>query len=160
MKTYSLKGSEVEERWHVVNAEGRPLGRVAVEVAHLLRGKYRPTFTPHLDNGDFVIVVNASKVLVTGRKTQQKIYYRHSGYPGGLRETPLAIMLERHPERVIHAAVKGMLPRNRLARQFLRHLKVYGGPEHPHQAQVKAPKAEPVAAATEPAAVEAAEESS
>ena len=137
-KTYSLKAKEVEERWHVLDAEGRPLGRLASAAALLLRGKYRPTFTPHMDNGDFVVVVNASKVLVTGNKTQQKIYYRHSGYPGGLKETPLPRLLERHPDRVIQTAVKGMLPHNRLGRKLLRHLKVYGGPDHPHQAQVNA----------------------
>ena len=138
MKTYSLKAKEIERRWHVVDAEGRPLGRLASEVAHLLRGKYRPTFTPHLDNGDFVVVVNAAKVKVTGKKPQQKTYYRHSGYPGGLKQTSLARMLETHPERIVQLAVRGMLPHNRLSRQLLRHLKVYGGPEHPHQAQVNA----------------------
>ncbi|OGO51473.1 MAG: 50S ribosomal protein L13 [Chloroflexi bacterium RBG_16_68_14] len=138
MKTYTLKAKEIEPRWHVLDAEGRPLGRLASEVAQLLRGKYRPTFTPHLDNGDFVVIVNAAKVKVTGSKTQQKLYYRHSGYPGGLKETTLARMLDQHPDRVIQRAVKGMLPHNRLSRQLLRHLKVYGGPEHPHQAQVNA----------------------
>ncbi len=138
MKTYTLKAKEVQERWHVLDAEGRPLGRLASEAAQLLRGKHRPTFTPHMDNGDFVIVVNASRVKVTGAKTQQKVYYRHSGYPGGLKETVLARMLETRPERVIQQAVKGMLPHNRLGRLLLRHLKVYSGPEHPHDAQVNA----------------------
>jgi large subunit ribosomal protein L13 len=138
MKTYTLRAGEVETRWHVLDAEGRPLGRLASEAAQLLRGKYRPTFTPHMDNGDFVIVVNARKVKVTGNKTMQKVYYRHSGYPGGLKETLLARMLEKHPERVVQAAVKGMLPHNRLSRRLLRHLKVYGGPDHPHEAQVNA----------------------
>ncbi len=138
MKTYSLKAGDVVERWHVLDAEERPLGRLASEVAVLLRGKHRPTFTPHMDNGDFVVVVNASKVKVTGAKMQQKLYYRHSGYPGGLKETPLPVMLERHPERVIQQAVKGMLPHNKLGRKILRHLKVYGGPDHPHEAQVNA----------------------
>lgn len=138
MKTYSLKAKEVERRWHVVDAEGRLLGRLASEVAQLLRGKHRPTFTPHMDNGDFVIIVNAAKIKVTGDKLRQKIYYRHSGYPGGLKETTLARMLETRPERVLQAAVKGMLPHNRLSRRILRHLKVYGGPEHPHEAQVNA----------------------
>ena len=137
-KTYSLKAGDVEIRWHVVDAEERPLGRLASEVAVLLRGKYRPTFTPHMDNGDFVVVVNASKVRVTGAKMQQKLYRRHSGYPGGLKETPLPVMLERHPDRVIQLAVKGMLPHNRLGRKILGHLKVYGGPDHPHEAQVNA----------------------
>ncbi len=136
MKTYTLRAKEIETRWHVVDADGRPLGRLASDVAQLLRGKYRPTYTPHLDNGDFVVVVNAGKVKVTGKKVQQKTYYRHSGYPGGLKETSLSRMLEKHPERVVHQAVKGMLPHNRLSRKLLRHLKVYGGPDHPHQAQV------------------------
>lgn len=138
MKTYTLRAREIEERWHVLDAEGQPLGRLASQVAHLLRGKYRPTFTPHLDNGDFVVVVNAEKVKVTGRKPDQKLYYRHSGYPGGLKETRLADMLRKHPERVLQQAVKGMLPKNRLSRHLLRHLKVYAGPEHPHAAQVNA----------------------
>ena len=137
-KTYSLKAGDVQTRWHVLDAEERPLGRLASEVAVLLRGKYRPTYTPHMDNGDFVVVVNASKVKVTGAKMQQKLYRRHSGYPGGLKETPLPVMLERHPERVVQQAVKGMLPHNRLGRKILRHLKVYGGPDHPHEAQVNA----------------------
>ena len=138
MKTYTLKAKEIETRWHVLDAAGRPLGRLASEIAQLLRGKHRPTFTPHLDNGDFVVVVNASKLRVTGRKMQQKIYYRHSGYPGGLKETPLLRILSTRPERVVKAAVKGMLPHNRLGAQLLRHLKVYGGPDHPHEAQVNA----------------------
>jgi len=138
MKTYTLKAKEIETRWHVLDAEGKPLGRLATATAHLLRGKYRPTFTPHLDNGDYVVVVNAAKVQITGRKTQQKVYVRHSGYPGGLKETPLAVMLEKHPDRVIQQAVKGMLPHNRLGRKLLKHLKVYGGPDHPHTAQVNA----------------------
>lgn len=140
MKTYTLKAKEVETRWHVLDAESRPLGRLASEAAQLLRGKYRPTYTPHMDNGDFVVVVNAGKVKATGNKLQQKIYYRHSGYPGGLKETPLARMLQTHPERVVQQAVKGMLPHNRLARKLLRHLKVYAGPDHPHEAQVNAGK--------------------
>ena len=137
-RTYTLKGNDVEPRWHVVDAEGRVLGRLASEAAQLLRGKYRPTYTPHLDNGDFVIIVNASKVRVTGNKMQQKLYRRHSGYPGGLKEMALEDMLERRPERVLRQAVKGMLPHNKLSRQLLRHLKVYGGPDHPHEAQVNA----------------------
>ena len=138
MKTYSLKAKETEVRWHVRDADGQTLGRFASEVAQLLRGKYRPTYTPHMDNGDFVVIVNAAKVKTTGNKAQQKLYYRHSGYPGGLKETPLARMLETHPERVLQQAVKGMLPHNRLSRRLLRHLKIYGGPDHPHQAQVNA----------------------
>ena len=147
-KTYSLKAGDVVVRWHVLDAEERPLGRLASEVAVLLRGKYRPTYTPHMDNGDFVVVVNASKVKVTGAKMQQKLYRRHSGYPGGLKETPLPVMLERHPERVVQLAVKGMLPHNRLGRKILRHLKVYGGPDHPHEAQVNAGTAKKKKAST------------
>jgi large subunit ribosomal protein L13 len=138
MKTYTLKAKETEVRWHLVDAEGRPLGRLASEVATLLRGKHRPTYTPHMDNGDFVVVVNASKVKVTGAKAQQKVYYRHSGYPGGLKEISLERMMERHPTRVIEHAVKGMLPHNRLGRRLMRHLKVYAGRDHPHEAQVNA----------------------
>jgi large subunit ribosomal protein L13 len=137
-KTYSLKPKEVVPHWHVLDAEGRPLGRLASQAALLLRGKHRPTYTPHLENGDVVVIVNASRVRVTGRKTDQKQYYRHSGYPGGLRETPLKVMLAKHPDRVVQQAVKGMLPHNRLSRKLLRHLKVYAGPEHPHEAQVRA----------------------
>ena len=137
-KTYSLQAGDDVVRWDVLDAKERPLGRLASEVAVLLRGKSRPTYTPHMDNGDFVVVVNASKVRVTGAKMQQKLYRRHSGYPGGLKETPLPVMLERHPDRVVQLAVKGMLPHNRLGRKILRHLKVYGGPDHPHEAQVNA----------------------
>jgi large subunit ribosomal protein L13 len=138
MKTYTLKAKEIEPRWHVLDAEGQPLGRLATKTAQLLRGKHRPTFTPHLDNGDYVVIVNASKVKITGSKVQQKVYVRHTGYPGGFRETPMAVLLEKHPDRVIHRAVRGMLPHNRLARKLLKHLKVYGGPDHPHDAQVHA----------------------
>ena len=138
MKTYSPKAKEIEMHWHVLDAQGRPLGRLASEVAQLLRGKHRPTFAPHMDNGDYVVVVNASKMKVTGTKTQQKIYHRHTGYPGGLRSTPLGNLLEKHPDRVVQQAVKGMLPHNRLGRKLLGHLKVYGGPDHPHAAQVNA----------------------
>ena len=137
-KTYSLSSKDVEVRWHVVDAADRTLGRVASEVSHLLRGKYRPTYTPHMDNGDFVVIINAGKVRVTGAKSRQKIYYRHSGYPGGLTETPYLRMQERHPERIVQAAVKGMIPHNRLGRKILRHLKVYAGSEHPHEAQLNA----------------------
>jgi large subunit ribosomal protein L13 len=147
MKTFSLKAGDVETAWHVVDAEGQPLGRLATRVALLLRGKHRPTYTPHLDNGDFVIVVNAAKVRFTGSKSGQKIYYRHTGYPGGLKETILDKMMDKHPDRVVQKAVKGMLPHNRLSRKLLGHLKIYGGPEHPHEAQVNAGKTrEPVAA--------------
>jgi len=152
VKTYTLKGRDVRPTWHVLDAEGRPLGRLAVEAARLLRGKHRPTFTPHLDNGDFVVVVNASKVKLTGSKLDQKVYYRHTGYMGGLKLTPMAVMLEKHPERVLRRAVRGMMPQNRLSRALLRHLKIYAGPEHPHQAQVgngaPKPQPEPVTATT------------
>jgi large subunit ribosomal protein L13 len=147
MKTFSLKANDVEASWHVVDADGQSLGRLAANVALLLRGKHRPTYTPHLDNGDFVIVVNAAKVQLTGNKAGQKTYYRHTGYPGGLRETILDKMMDKHPDRVVQKAVKGMLPHNRLSRKLLGHLKIYAGPEHPHAAQVNAGKGhEPVAA--------------
>ena len=138
MKTYTLRAKDVETRWHVLDAEGQALGRLASQVAQLLRGKYRPTFTPHMDNGDFVVVVNADKVRTTGNKLQQKTYYRHTGYPGGLKETSLERMLQTHPERAVQKAVKGMIPHNRLGRKILGHLKVYAGPDHPHEAQVNA----------------------
>ncbi|MEX0786270.1 MAG: 50S ribosomal protein L13 [Dehalococcoidia bacterium] len=140
MKTFTLSSKDIVPHWHVVDAEaeGLVLGRLASKVAQLLRGKHRPEFSPHMDHGDFVVVVNASKVKVSGSKMDQKTYYRHSGYPGGLKETSLPRMLERHPDRVIQSAVKGMLPHNRLGRRLMRHLKVYGGPDHPHEAQVNA----------------------
>ncbi|MER3397075.1 MAG: 50S ribosomal protein L13 [Chloroflexota bacterium] len=136
MKTYRFKPTEIERRWHVIDASGKTLGRLASEVARLLRGKHKPTFEPHLDTGDFVIVVNAEKVQVTGKKLDKKIYWRHSGYLGGLRLMTLREMLQRHPTRVIEHAVRGMLPKNRLGDKLIRKLKVYAGPEHPHQAQV------------------------
>jgi large subunit ribosomal protein L13 len=135
MKTYSPKGAELVHRWWVVDAEGQVLGRLASAVASRLRGKDKPTYAPHLDGGDFVVVVNAEKIRVTGRKLEQKTYTRHSGYPGGLRQTPLARQLETHPERVIEAAVRGMLPKNTLGHQLFSKLKVYAGPTHPHAAQ-------------------------
>lgn len=136
MRTYSAKPSEMDPLWHVIDATGRPLGRLAAEVARILQGKHRPTYTPHILTGDFVVVVNASQVGVTGRKPEQKMYYRHSGYPGGLRTTALQEMLARHPDRTVRLAVRGMLPKNTLARHMLRRLKVYPGADHPHQAQV------------------------
>ncbi|HEU4450543.1 MAG TPA: 50S ribosomal protein L13 [Gaiellaceae bacterium] len=135
MKTYSAKPREIEQRWYLVDAEGRTLGRLATQIADTLRGKRKPQYTPHIDTGDFVVVVNAEKIRVTGSKLQQKRYYRHSGYPGGLRSRTLAEQLERRPTEVIRKAVKGMLPRNRLARRQITKLKVYAGPEHPHAAQ-------------------------
>jgi len=140
MKTYSLSAKDIDKAWHVLDASGQTLGRLSTHVAGLLMGKHKPSFSRHLDMGDFVIVINASKVHVTGKKLDDKIYYRHSGYMGGLKETPLGDMLERHPGRVIELAVRGMLPRNRLSRHLLRHLKVYPGPDHPHEAQVNESK--------------------
>lgn len=136
MKTYSMKAGEIEKAWQVIDADGQTLGRLATQVATLLQGKHKPTYTSHLDMGDFVVVTNASRIKVTGNKLEDKLYYRHTGYVGGLKETPLADMLAKHPERVLELAVRGMLPRNRLARHLLRHMKVYAGPEHPHEAQV------------------------
>ena len=137
--TWHPKAAEIQRNWLLVDANGETLGRLATQIAHLLRGKHKPTWSPHVDGGDFVIVVNASGVELTGRKAQQKVYYRHSGYPGGLKETPYRIMLAKHPERVIKFAVKGMLPKNRLGRRMLKKLYVYGGPTHPHAAQQPQP---------------------
>lgn len=136
MKTYTVKGGEIVRKWHVIDATGQPLGRLASGVAQLLRGKHKPIYSPHLDTGDYVIVVNAAKVKVGGRKMGQKVYYRHSGYPGGLRQMTLDKMLARWPTRVIEHAVKGMLPHGPLGRAMRRKLKIYAGPSHPHQAQV------------------------
>jgi large subunit ribosomal protein L13 len=138
VKTYSIKASEVDKRWRVVDAEGQPLGRLAVEVANALRGKDKPTFTPHMDMGDFVIVTNAEKVKLTGQKVTQKLYRHHTGYLGGLKSVRLDTQLEKHPDRVIRDAVWGMMPKGRLGRSQIRHLKVYAGPTHPHEAQVNA----------------------
>ena len=135
MKTYNAKPGEIERRWFVVDAEGKTLGRLATQIADTLRGKRKPQYTPHVDTGDFVVVVNAEKIAVTGKKLDDKIYYRHSGYPGGLRSRTLREELDRRPTEVLRKAVKGMLPRNRLARRQLGKLKVYAGPEHPHEAQ-------------------------
>jgi len=134
-KTFSPKASEITREWHVIDASGVPLGRLASQVAQLLRGKHKPTFAPHLDSGDHVIVVNAAKVALTGAKLDQKKYYRHSGYPGGFKETPVRVVLEKFPERVIERAVKGMVPHTSLGKQQLKHLKVYAGPKHPHLGQ-------------------------
>ncbi len=135
MKSYMARPASVERKWHLIDAEGRTLGRLATEIARLLRGKNKPQYTPHIDVGDFVVVVNADKVVVTGKKAEQKVYYRHSGYPGGLKETSFETMLKRKPTEVLRGAVKGMMPRTRLGRQQLRKLKIYAGPEHPHEAQ-------------------------
>jgi len=135
MKTYSAKPGEITREWYLVDAEGKTLGRLATQIADTLRGKRKPQFTPHVDTGDFVVVVNAEKIQVTGNKLDQKRYYRHSGYPGGLRSRTLREQLERRPTEVLRVAVKGMLPKNRLARQQITKLKIYAGPEHPHEAQ-------------------------
>ena len=139
MKTYVATPESRQRDWYVVDAEGKTLGRLATQIADALRGKRKPEYTPHVDTGDFVIVVNAAKVRVTGNKRADKVYYRHTGYPGGIRSRTLAEMLQRQPEEVIRKAVKGMLPRNRLARRQLTKLKIYEGPEHPHQAQQPKP---------------------
>ena len=135
MKTFVATPSTAERNWYVVDASGKTLGRLATQIADALRGKRKPEYTPHIDTGDFVIVVNAEKISVTGDKRSAKLYHRHSGYPGGLKTRTLQEMLDRRPEEVLRKAVKGMLPRNRLARMQLKKLKVYAGPEHPHQAQ-------------------------
>jgi large subunit ribosomal protein L13 len=140
MKTYSMKASEVHKDWVVVDATGQTLGRLASRVAAVLQGKHKPTYSPNMDMGDFVIVTNAQHVKVTGAKLDDKIYVRHTGYVGGLKETPLRDMLQKNPQRVIEMAVRGMLPRNNLAKHVLRHLKVYPGAEHPHEAQVNGSK--------------------
>lgn len=138
MRTYTTKASDIQQSWHVIDAAGQPLGRLASQVAVLLIGKHKPTYSPHMNMGDYVIVVNAAKVKVTGDKMEQKNYYRHSGYPGGLRTTTLTRVLATHPTRAIAQAVKGMLPHNTLGRAMLRRLKVYADGTHPHEAQVGA----------------------
>ena len=135
MRTFTPKASEIQRAWHVVDADGLVLGRLATEVARVLRGKHKPTYTPHLDTGDHVVVINASRIVVTSDKADKKLLRRHTGYPGGVREERLVDVLEKRPEEVIRRAVKGMLPKNRLGRQMLRKLKVYAGPTHPHTAQ-------------------------
>ena len=139
MKTFVATPANRERAWYIVDADGKTLGRLATRIAATLRGKRKPEYTPHCDVGDFVVVVNAEKIHVTGRKREQKRYWRHSGYPGGIRSRTLGEQLERRPEEVIRKAVKGMLPRNRLARQQITKLKVYAGPEHPHEAQQPQP---------------------
>jgi large subunit ribosomal protein L13 len=139
MKTYTAKKGEIAREWYIVDADGQTLGRLATQIADTLRGKGKPQYTPHVDTGDFVIVVNAEKIQVTGNKLDQKRYYRHSGYPGGLRSRTLREQLDRRPTEVLRTAVKGMLPKNRLARQQITKLKIYAGPEHPHEAQAPKP---------------------
>jgi large subunit ribosomal protein L13 len=135
VKTFVVKQSDIQREWFVVDATGKTLGRLASKIARILKGKHKPVYSPHLDTGDFVIVVNADKVQVTGRKMDQKMYYRHSGYVGGLKEVTLREQLQRHPTYAVKLAVRGMMPHNRLGRKMLKKLKVYAGPEHPHQAQ-------------------------
>ncbi len=135
MKTYSPKPQDVERKWYVVDAEGQVLGRLATQIAHIARGKHKPMWAPHADVGDYIIVVNADKIRLTGRKADQKMYYRHSGYPGGLKSTSLRRMMEKRPEFVLQEAVRGMLPGNRLGRKLLKHVKIYASPTHPHESQ-------------------------
>lgn len=135
MSTYVAKGSEIEHAWYVVDAADKTLGRLTTEIAMILMGKNKPTYTPFLDTGDYVIVINAEKIKVTGNKAEKKIYSYHTGYPGGLKEQNFNTMIAKHPERVIEIAVKGMLPKNTLGRQMVKKLKVYAGTEHPHEAQ-------------------------
>lgn len=138
-RTFSPKPGDISRSWYVVDAADVPLGRLSSQVAQILRGKHKPTYAPHVDGGDFVIVVNADKVHVSGNKEIEKIYYRHSGYPGGLRAETFSQVRENHPERLVEAAIQGMLPHNRLGRQMFRKLKVYAGPDHPHDAQMPEP---------------------
>jgi len=138
-RTYVTNPEDVQRDWYVVDASGQTLGRLATQIARIVRGKHKPIYSPSVDVGDYVIVTNADKIHVTGQKLDQKIYYRHSGYPGGLTEVPLRRMLETHPTRVIEHAVRGMLPKNRLGRKMIKKLKVYAGPEHPHEAQQPEP---------------------
>jgi len=139
VRTFTGKTADIKHEWYVVDAQGLTLGRLAARIAPILKGKHKPTYTPHLDGGDFVIVVNADKLRVTGRKLDQKLYHRHSGYPGGLSTINLRDQLARHPERVLELAVRGMLPKNRLGRRMFKKLKVYAGGSHPHQAQQPKP---------------------
>lgn len=134
-RTFTPRSGDIERQWFVVDAAGQTLGRLATQIASVLRGKHKPTYSPHMDVGDHIIVINADKIQVTGRKAEQKVYYRHTGYPGGIRSTPYARMLERHPERILRKAVWGMLPHNVLGRQVFKKLRVYKGPEHRHAAQ-------------------------
>ena len=138
-KTYTPKAGDIERAWHLVDASGLPLGRLASEIAGILKGKHKPIYAPHMDTGDHVIVVNADKVAVTSDKAMQKIYYRHSGFPGGIKAETFESLRQRRPEAIIERAVRGMLPKNRLGRKMIKKLKVYAGPEHPHQAQAPVP---------------------
>ena len=135
MKTYLPKVKNIQKNWYLIDAEGKTLGRLASQIAAIMRGKHKPTYTPYMDMGDNIVVVNAEKIHLTGRKAEQKVYYRHSGYPGGIKSIGFSEMIKSKPERVITLAVRGMLPHNKLGRAILKHLKVYRGPEHPHEAQ-------------------------
>lgn len=135
MKSFVAKPNEIERKWYIIDAEGKTLGRLSTEIASILRGKHKPIFTPHVDTGDFVIVINAEKVVMTGKKLEQKAYRYHTGYPGGLKEVPYSTLMEKNPEKIISLAVKGMLPKNSLGRAMFKKLKVYRGTEHKHQAQ-------------------------
>jgi large subunit ribosomal protein L13 len=139
VRTFSPKAADVERQWYVIDASGVVLGRLASQIATLLRGKHKPIFAPHVDTGDFVIVINADKVVLTGKKLEQKKAYRHSGYPGGLRALPYSELMEKRPDRAVEKAVRGMLPKNSLGRKMAKKLKVYAGPDHPHQAQQPVP---------------------
>ena len=139
MKTYQAKKEDVDHQWYLVNAEGKVLGRLAVEVAKILKGKNKPTFTPHVDTGDFVVVVNAEKVVLTGKKMKDKKYYHHTGHPGGIKEITAGKLLNEKPTQILRIAVSGMLPKNSLGRQMMRKLKIYKGPDHPHEAQKPVP---------------------
>ncbi len=140
MKTYSTKASDIKREWHVIDASDKVLGRLATQIAGLLMGKHKPIFSHNLDTGDFIVVINADKIRVTGNKAKQKLYYRHSGYPGGLKATSLETMMQTNPARVIEHAVKGMLPHTRLGNSMMKKLRVYAGEAHPHQAQAKSPR--------------------
>jgi large subunit ribosomal protein L13 len=135
VKTYHQKASEVQRDWLVIDANAQVLGRLASQISTLLRGKHKPTYTPSMDSGDFVVVVNVEKIKIMGKKSEQKVYYRHTGYPGGLRVTPYKMMLAKHPDRILRSAVKGMLPKNRMGRRLMTKLRLYSGPTHPHAAQ-------------------------
>jgi large subunit ribosomal protein L13 len=139
MKTYQAKKEEIDHKWYLINAEGRVLGRLSTELAKILKGKNKPTYTPHVDTGDFVVVVNAGKVTLTGRKLKDKIYFHHTGYPGGIKQISAEKLLAKKPTEMVRMAVRGMLPKNSLGRQMLRKLKVYSGPNHPHEAQKPIP---------------------
>lgn len=139
MKTYSPKPKDVERQWFIIDADGQVLGRLASKIAHVIRGKHKPIWAPHADVGDYVIVINAKKVRVTGRKAEQKVYYHHSGHPGGLKAIPYKRMLQKRPEYILREAIRGMLPHNRLGRKLLKHVKIYASPTHPHEAQQPQP---------------------